>query len=811
MEAESGNRGDEGPPARQRMSGSADHVVQARDISGGVHFHHAPSPARPATPAPRQLPQDVRHFVNRNAEFEGLASALSATGVHASHVPVVVVTGAPGVGKTSLALRWAHRITDRFPDGQLYADLRGHDHDAPLTPLEALRGFLGALGVPHGSVPEETEPAAALFRSCLADRRMLVLLDNAASTAQVRPLLPGSPAALTIVTSRSRLSGLSVREGAHRMVLDLLSGTEAVALLRAVTEGRRADDDAEALTELARLCARLPLALRIAGDRVLSHPHLRLEDLNAQLRDRALRWHALSADEDEGDRPYDVRTVFDWSHDALPAPVARLFRLLGAHPGTAFGTHDAAALAALGTAEARRLLDRLTGAHLLEQTGSDRFRFHDLLRAYASDQSHALDPPADRQAALHRLLTWYFHTATGALTRVEPASDEDVTLSEESSVEPLPLRDRDHALAWFRQEHAALQAAVRAAARSGADELASKLPLVLWRSDALPLTSTELLGMAGISLAASRRLGDRAAEARTLGRMGRVLSSRRRFEESQECRRQALALFRELGDRSGQAASLGAMGLDHFRAKEHGAAVPRLTEACAMFGELGEHRRAASAMVDLAHCKVETGEVPEAVALVERALETQRAVGDTQGEGRALRVLSNIHLANGDARAALVAAERSVECAVRLGHPRSEAARLLTLAAAQEELGRHGAALVSYERAAEVFRDVDDRFYVAMAWFYSAGSLCCLGRGSEAESLLRRAAAVFYEHGDSWQEAMALDRLGDLVREGDAEQARHLWRTALRQVAGRHGDRGERASARIGAKLAESAPDAPDG
>ncbi|MFG3254915.1 ATP-binding protein [Streptomyces sp. NPDC048172] len=793
------------------MSGSADNVVLARDISGEVHFHHAVSATRPVIPAPRQLPHDVRHFVNRHAEFEGLAATLSAAGVHAPRIPVVLVTGAPGVGKTSLALRWAHRIADRFPDGQLYADLRGHDHDAPRTPLEVLRGFLGALGTPHRAVPEELEAAAALFRSCLADRRVLVLLDNAASTAQVRPLLPGGPAALTIVTSRSRLSGLSVREGAHRMVLDLLSETEAVTLLRTVVEGHRAGDDTEALAELARLCARLPLALRIAGERVVSHPHLRLDDLNAQLRDRASRWHALSTDEDEGDRPYDVRTVFDWSYDALPPSVARLFRLLGGHPGIAFGSHDAAALAALGTAETRRLLDKLTGAHLLEQTGSDRFQFHDLLRAYAADQSHALDSPPAREAALRRLLTWYFHTATGALALLEPTATEPVTLSAGSGVEPLPLRDREHALAWFRQEHAALQAAVHAAARSGSDELASKLPLVLWRSDALPLTSTELLGMAEISLAASRRLGDRAAEARTLGRMGRVLSSRRRFEESRGCQQRALALFRGLGDRSGEAASLGAIGLDHFRAKEHDAAVPRLTEACALFGDIGEHRRAASAMVDLAHCRVETGEVTAAVTLVERALETQRAVGDTQGEGRALRVLSNIHLANGDARAALLAAERSVECAVRLGYPRSEAARLLTLAAAQEDLSLHEAALVSYERAAEVFRGVDDRFYEAMAWFYSAGTLQCLGRAPEAESLLRQAAAVFYEHGDSWQEAMALDLLGDLVRERDPEQALRLWGTALRQVAGRHGDRGERASARIGAKLAEGAPEAGDG
>ncbi|WP_255947730.1 ATP-binding protein [Streptomyces odontomachi] len=792
-----------------RMSGSARNVVQARDISGGVHFHHADAaPVPSAAPPPRQLPAGIAHFVNRSAEFRGLASALSAAHGTSSRIPTVVITGAPGVGKTSLALRWAHQVAERFPDGQLYVNLRGHDYDAPLPPIEVLHGFLTALGIMKQAVPEDLEAAAALFRSCLANRTVLLLLDNAADAAQVRPLLPAGPGSLTIVTSRSRLSGLSVREGAHRMVLDLLSEAEAVALLRTVIEGHRTDDDPDELAELARLCARLPLALRIAGERIVSHPHLRLADLIAQLRDHASRWHALSTDE-EGS--YDVRTVFDWSYQALPAPVARLFRLLGAHPGIEFSLHAAAALASVSTIRARLLLDKLTAAHLLEQIAADRFQFHDLLRVYAADQFRALEPADEQQAASRRLLSWYFQAATTALLRIEPQVTDLPTPPPVDAVEPLSLPDRDQAIAWFHREHANLNAAVRAAAQAGLDEFASKLPLVLWRSNALPITSAELIDMAGTSLEASRRLGDRAGEARMLTRMGRALSNQRRFAESLTCQRQALALHRELHDRLGEAMSLGAIGLDHFRAKEHDTAASWLEAACEVFQEVGEPRLGASTMVDLAHCKLDAGHGAEAAVIAERALEAHLAVGDRQGEGRALRVLGNIHRSNGDLRAALRAAQRSVECAVHLKHPRSEATRLLSLAAVQEDLDLFDDALACYARAAKIFRGVDDHFYEAMAWYYSAAVYHRVGRDAEAESLLRQAAAVFYSHSDRWQEALTLDRLASVVRATDVEQARRLWRTALRQVA-EFDSRGAAAvRARIEARLAEAGPGDADG
>ncbi|MFD7501731.1 AAA family ATPase [Streptomyces sp. NPDC059850] len=321
---------------------------------------------------PRQLPADVRGFVNRADELHRLDAILAERdGGDSVVVALCVVAGTAGAGKTSLALRWAHQVKAHFPDGQLYVNLRGYDPGEPVTAQEALHRFLTGLGVPANAVPTNTESAAGLFRSLLADRRILIVLDNAAAAAQVRPLLPGHSGCLVVVTSRGRLSGLSVRDGAHRITLGTLPELEAVALLRAVTSGYRPEDNAEKLAELARLCARLPLALRIAAERAACHPHMGLDELIADLRDESGLWEALSTGEEQDADA--VRSVFAWSYRALSPDAARLFRLLGLHPGPEFGIEAVAALAGVSVRKARQGLDVLVGAHLLEHTGPDRF------------------------------------------------------------------------------------------------------------------------------------------------------------------------------------------------------------------------------------------------------------------------------------------------------------------------------------------------------------------------------------------------------------------------------------------------------
>ncbi|WP_240812924.1 AAA family ATPase [Streptomyces sp. DASNCL29] len=334
--------------------------------------------------------------------MERLNAILTGDGGEPLVVSICVIAGTAGAGKTSLALRWAHQAQSHFPDGQLYVNLRGYDPGAPVTAPEVLHRFLLALGVSAAAVPADPEASAALYRSLLAGRRMLIVLDNAASVSQVRPLLPGTAGCLVLVTSRSRLSGLAVRDGAHRLTLGTLAEPEAVALLRTVTAGYRPEDDGEKLAELARLCARLPLALRIAAERAASRPMMSLDELIRDLRDESALWEALTVgDDEEADA---VRTVFAWSYRALTAEAARFFRLLGLHPGPEFGVSAVAALAGVGHSRAQHLLDVLVGAHLLTQTGPDRFEFHGLLRAYAIDQAQHEEPAEAREAARLRAL-----------------------------------------------------------------------------------------------------------------------------------------------------------------------------------------------------------------------------------------------------------------------------------------------------------------------------------------------------------------------------------------------------------------------
>jgi hypothetical protein len=414
-------------------------VVQAGSVSGGIHFHDHGG-QRQGGLTPQQLPGSVRTFVNRTEEMRRLDVVLAdGDAQHRRVVAVCVIAGTAGVGKTSLALHWSHQVQDHFPDGQLYVNLRGYDPGQPLTALEALHRFLAALGVPASAAPADAEAAAALYRSLLADRRMLIVLDNAASAAQVRPLLPGDSRCLTVVTSRGRLSGLAIREGAHRLTLGTLPEPEAVALLRAVTAGFRPEDDPDKLVELARLCARLPLALRIAAERAASHPYMRLDELIADLCDESGLWEALSSgDEEESEA---VRSVFAWSYRALPPDAAKLFRLLGLHPGSEFSIGAVCALAGISMRRTRQFLDVLFGAHLLEHTAPDRYEFHDLLRAYAADQAQADEDESGRRAALRRVLDWYLHTADAAQSWLKPAEDHVALDPPAEGVTPLSFTD----------------------------------------------------------------------------------------------------------------------------------------------------------------------------------------------------------------------------------------------------------------------------------------------------------------------------------------------------------------------------------
>ncbi|MEV1005752.1 tetratricopeptide repeat protein [Streptomyces sp. NPDC049881] len=750
--------------------------MQAGHVSGGIHFHGRDEPVTPYR-RPRQLPGDPHAFVNRTDELHLLDALLAADEGDAPPViSLCVVAGTPGAGKTALALRWAHRVKQRFPDGQLYADLRGYDPQEPVSPAEALRGFLLGLGVPATAVPADLETAAALYRSVLADRRVLVLLDNAATVSQVRPLLPGGSATLVLVTSRERLSGLAVRDGARRITLRTLPEEEAIALLRTVTAGHRHGDRAEALAELARLCACLPLALRIAAERAVTHPHTAIGELVADLRDESALWDTLSTGDDaEADA---VRTVFAWSYRALPPQAARLFRLLGLHAGPDFDLGAAAALAGTTERRARQTLDVLVGAHLLEQRTPRRYAFHDLLRAYATGLARQEEDAPEHPAALLRLLDWYLHTALAAREVLSPGREPIRHAPVADGVAPLSFTAYDDAVDWAEQEQGNFPPTVRTAERTGAYEHARLLAEALYHAQAPSAPAAAWAPVGAIGLACARRLGDRPGEATLLHLLGFTHRRLHALAEAAACHEGALAIRRAVGDARGEAECLSALGLVRLRHRRFDAAEECFDGAALLFERLGAPQRAAVALVNRAAAHHAAGRVERAAEDLARVLPGFRADGRRALLGDALRVAASIHLDRGEAEDAFRCAAEAVDLALELRDDTLEGYWLLGLGAAQRALGRHADALASYQRSTVLHRRLGDRSREAMAWQGAGEAYAASGDARTAARFCRMAAEAHGGLGDGWHEALALAAWANALDGDDAGQAAVLRRRA---------------------------------
>ncbi|WP_075779665.1 BTAD domain-containing putative transcriptional regulator [Streptomyces acidiscabies] len=419
-----------------------------------------PAPITPP-PAPAQLPLEPRGFIGREKELARLDHILATASHRPPSVVVSAVSGTAGIGKTALAVHWAHRVADRFPDGQLYVNLRGFDPSGvAVTPDQAVRDFLDALGGAAQHVPADPQAREGLYRSLLAGRRMLLVLDNARDADQVRPLLPGAPGCLAVITSRNRLTGLVAAEGAHPLPLDLLSPAEARALLGRRLGEERVAAEPDAAEEIIARCARLPLALAIVTARAAAHPGFPLRAVAEELRDSL---DAFTG----GDLATDVRAVFSWSHDALTPVQARLFALLGLAPGPDIGLFALACLAGLTGPATRTALQALENLHLVEQPEPGRWRMHDLVRLYAADRGRQDLEPGDRDAALRRLTGFYLHTVCGTL-RLMPLDDVPPDLgAPEPGCLPQPLATRAQALEWLTRELPNLLAAQRLATERG--------------------------------------------------------------------------------------------------------------------------------------------------------------------------------------------------------------------------------------------------------------------------------------------------------------------------------------------------------
>ena len=770
-----GRQDDEQPErgSRAEIGGSASDVVQAGSVHGGVHFHGVGDVPRRI---PRQLPGDVGGFVNRSAELRSLSAALGEQDGPGA-VGLYVITGTAGVGKTSLALHWAHRARDRFPDGQLYVNLRGYDPGRPMPPELALDRFLRALGVPNEALPLELEDKSALYRSMLADQRVLILLDNAFNPRQVRPLLPGNPDCLVLVTTRSRLSGLFALQGAHRLALDTLSEVEAVNLLRTVMADYRRSDDPGELLELARLCARLPLALRIAAERASSRPLMLLSELIADLRDESGLWEALTAE--DGEESDAVRTVFAWSYRALPEDAARMFRLLGLHPGAEFGRAAAAAVAGVHLAEARRLLDVLVGAHVLEQRGPDRYEFHDLLRAFAIDQANSEEIEPGRTAALDRVLSWYVRSARAAIAVICPL-DRDVLLDPPTAaITPLDFDDSGEAFRWYEQERANFVAATAAAAKAGFHRLAWQLPAVLWSVYALQNPFFDWIDSTEIGLASARRAEDAFGEAHLLASLGMAFVQAHRLDQADEFHRAALSVRERIDDRLGIAMSTNYLGILANRRHRLTTARGYFQESLARFREAGDEDSEAWLLSNLGMVDCDLDRPADALPALREAILVAQRVGDPFAEinalcslAMALRELAEFAEAGSVAAIALTSS-RDNEFAVGEAVCLAEQARI---AVAE---GRPEAALPLYQHATAIQRRLGDRSREAMALDGTGLAYQALGRSEEAVDFHRTAVVVHRQLDDNWQLSLALHNLANALNQtGDAEGARTYWSEA---------------------------------
>jgi tetratricopeptide (TPR) repeat protein len=776
----SGPEGHDPPATRSELSGSAHDVVQARDVSGGVHFHQLHPVERTV---PRQLPGDVRGFVGRGSELDFLDSVGNRPGAGQETVVISTIAGTAGVGKTSLAVHWAHRARDRFPDGQLYINLRGYDPGPQVTAGQALQRFLVALGVAPPAVPEDTEAQAALYRSLLSGKRVLIVLDNAATVAQVRPLLPGAATCLVLVTSRSRLAGLVVRDGAHRLNLDVLTPAESVDLITRITAGHRDADPPEAVAELGRLCAYLPLALRIAGERAATHPRWPLEELIRELRDESSLWDALSADE-ESDA---VHAVFAWSYRALPAEAARLFRLLGLHPGPDFSVLAAAELGGVPPTRARRLLDSLVGANLLGETAYDRCQFHDLLRAYAAEQATHDATPDERRAAVARICGWYYRAMAAA------AAVHDAFYADDWGVAPAPddlaglpsFADYDQAMAWFTTETDNLVATCRAAAAAGLDDIAWTLPALLRTPYLDRRPAGEWIQLAQPALAAATRLGDARGRAITLVGLSIAYRQLQQIEPAIAHSRAALEAAETIGDPYQTAAALVMLGHAQRRGRLLDDAVRSYEQALrvAAAGELPLWTvwatiGLAEALLDAGHNEQAGRRIAEALALLRPGL------GDG-ARSECLAVLAWINRESGR----LDDADTNIHEALAIAY---DTKNILFQGSFEIELGRvlfaagrHGEALTAFQHATTIGRRMGDRSTEATALDETGLTYQALGRLAEAADFHRLAAVTHGELDDAWRRAVALGNLAtSLDRLGERPAALANWREARSSLAG---------------------------
>lgn len=655
---------------------------------------------------PRQLPLAASGFVGR-AEHVAALDALLPNGERSGSDAVIIsaLDGTAGVGKTTLAVHWAHRVQHHFPDGTLYANLRGYGPGEPASAAEVLDGFLYALGVPSQRIPVSLDARVGLYRSMLAGRRLLILLDNAHAASQVRPLLPGSPSSLVLVTSRASLTGLVVNDGATRVTLDLLTPEEATDLVREIVGERRLDAEPHAVAQLIRQCARLPLALRIAAGRAATQPHLDIADLVSEIADDQRRWNALSL---RGDEDTAVRAVFDWSYNRLSSEQAHAFRRLGLHPGPEFSLHAAAAVTGRTVAEAGWVLNALADAYLVEPVSRDRYRLHDLLRAYAADRANYDYDPDELDHIRKKLLEWYAHHAIAVYVKVYPAhaSWHPALEFEVSTYPELKFTLASEAQAWLDSERDNMIAACRDAGRHQLQRLTILLTYATAITSCWRGRWDDVYDMCRLGVDMARRCGDRVAEAHALTLWASAQYVVSRWDDAAATLQTALEVARDVRDPVLEAQVLNELGLMHLEHGEHAEAAVWLQAALPLSPGAQRGRLEAVIEGNLSAACTGLGNYHQALQHAKRELNLRQQAGDREDESWRHMALAKQHI--GAHSEAIVLCEKALNIERDLRIPSDFAATLAILGTSLHYIGDTSRAVACWREALEIFDERAD-------------------------------------------------------------------------------------------------------
>jgi DNA-binding SARP family transcriptional activator/tetratricopeptide (TPR) repeat protein len=647
-------------------------------------------------PVPAQLPLDVHGFTGRQDELAALDAILAAGDEQPTAVLVVTLLGTAGVGKTALAVHWAHRVADRFADGQLYLNLRGFDPSAsPMSPTEAVRGLLDAFGVAPEGRPVDLASQVGLYRSLVAGKRLLVVLDNAATADQVRPLLPGSPGSVVLVTSRNQLNGLVAAEGAHPFTLALLNAHDARRLLGARIGAARVTAEPSPVDEIIARCAGLPLALAVVAARASARPTMALAGLAAQLHDARVGLDAFR----DADPAADVGAVFSWSYQALGLAAASLFRKLALHPGPDVAIAAVASLAGLAVPVVQAALAELVRANLVIEHVAGRYMFHDLLRAYATELARRYDAEVERRAAVHRVLDHYVHSAYAAARLITPHREPLALVPAVAGVVVEQCATHEQALAWFTEQRTVLLAALDVAT-----------------SDVHTLQLAWTLAS--------------------------FLDYRSQWQDVVDTHRTALAAAMRLGDLPGQAYAHRILGRACTRLGRYDDATPHYRDALKLCRQLADHIGQAHTHLNLAWLHEQQRHFDDALDEVQRALDLYRAADHRAGQASALNQIGWYHTQLGDHAAALAHCRQALDLQQETGHRHGQASTWHSLGYAHHQLGDHDLACSCFLHAIELHRQNGDRYREADTLACLADTYDAAGDVDRARDARRRAAVI---------------------------------------------------------------------